>query len=1046
MPSTSATEAAADSPTVESADPISCPQSLHHAVYARRSEYVRPHRIRIKIGTWNVAASRGTDKDLASWFVSGRGVDGRLAHRALNNHDAAIERQEAGHHGDSDGDGDSEAIRLVGGNKVGIYALGLQEVVDLNVANQYINRVYDTSGPGVMAKWKMALETALPPGYECVVAEQMSGLLLLVYASPEVTATVSSVSTSAVGTGILGYLGNKGSVAARLVLGETTRIVFANCHLSSGAGNNPSHLERRCWDYGQITKTTRFEPVQLPGLDGGEAEKWGDEDFAFVFGDLNFRLEDLPGDDIRRLLMLHTRGEYGARQGGGQDQGQDQDQPIDGEDAIVLRSPESSDDRASDDSTTQSQDANPDDSSTSLPDPDEFLPDPSDDPASIQATLDSLLPHDQLRKVMKQRKAFHDGWREGPITFLPSYKYDVGTVSLFDSSEKRRAPSWCDRILYRSRKDRENYETKVREEDEARKKDEEMKARGMEHAGDDDDVLFDYDPDNDGDDPSSGDANIDYDEYDDDGSPEEQEVTTKEGFVDRIQQDIYTSHQRIQSSDHKPVVSVFTLEYDAVVPELKARIHAEVAKELDRAENEGRPGVTIVTDGQLSAAEAHDESVDFGHVHFMQRKSCSLTIANTGRVPATFSFIENPRAEGSDGTDEAAMATWLRTSFSREDGNADGEKAVEGAGDVTLEPGETTHAVLDVFVGDIGQVRQLNAGQRHLEEVLVLRVKEGRDHFIPVRGSWVPTSIGRSIDELIRVPDGGIRAFIEAQPADKPLLESIPYEFDVHCGAPKELIKLTEATLSWTERVLADEQMLEERKIPKDRAGWPFEDRTRESDTMDITKVIEALDNDKPIAEAFSPETSSLVRLETVCQVLLLFLEGLVDGIVTVPLWLRIEQAGLSSLTPSSSTPKDATSKDEENDKEAIRDILSSAPHHSISFVFLMTTLSKMISELAPLSKADLDALQANSGGIGGVIGSLGRRSLSLRRGGPDRNSADAAAALEVRRAKERRFAEIFYASVCRTSPSTKDKDRRASEDKQKALLRLFLKRSRDEP
>lgn len=37
---------------------------------------------------------------------------------------------------------------------------------------------------------------------------------------------------------------------------------------------------------------------------------------------------------------------------------------------------------------------------------------------------------------------------EGPITFAPTYKYDAGT-NQYDTSEKRRAPSWTDRILWK---------------------------------------------------------------------------------------------------------------------------------------------------------------------------------------------------------------------------------------------------------------------------------------------------------------------------------------------------------------------------------------------------------------------------------------------------------------------------------------------------------------------------------------------------------------------------------------------------------------------
>ncbi|KAI1110566.1 type II inositol-1,4,5-trisphosphate 5-phosphatase [Nemania sp. NC0429] len=1026
---------------VDTADPTSTTHySLSRAVAARRSEYTRPHRIRIKIGTWNVAACPGTDKDLASWFVDGDGLETgvvtdlaklNLSEESIDTqgngaaHQTPAEPAQAAESPDvqteSVGHSDEPAVRGVGGGNIGLYVLGLQEVVNLNLVQQSLY-----SDPTTVAKWQKALETALPRDYALVACQQLVGLLLLIYASPDVAATISNESTVSVGTGLLGYMGNKGAVVSRLLLGDTTRIVFSNCHLASG--HDQASFERRCWDYGKIVTQTTFSPISHSGVAEEEGDKIGDEDFAFFFGDLNFRLDNLPGNDIRHLLTLHARGEYDiGNPNPSQQLGEDgvfvlynnDDEPSDGTLTPGMVSRETSFDRI-----------DSDESSDELPDPDDFVPDPHDDPASLQATLDSLLPHDQLRLAIKDKKAFHEGWREGPITFLPTYKYDVGTVGLFDSSEKMRAPSWCDRVLYRARKDAEKHKKDVQDRLDAKSKDNEMKRRGIEQAADDESVLFDYDPttDSSGGNATAADAAYDYDEYNDEDDSAEQ-ADGEDGLMDDINLDVYTSHQRITSSDHKPLVAVFTLKYDAIVPELKAKIHAEVARELDRIENEGRPVITIVMDaGEPATADRGtavegNGGVDFGDVGFMRKRSRFLTIANTGGVPAKFHFLETPNDENKD----KQRPSWLRVKFAQPLHNESDEKEEYKANEeISLDPGETVSAVIELEIGDLKQLRALNEEPTQLEDVLILRVADGRDHFIPIRANWRPSCFGRSLEELIRIPKGGINSFMKERPGTG----SIPYSLDVQNSSPPELFQLIEAIETLTERLVADANMIENIQVPRDKVGWPFDRQARQTNDDEdyatlLGAIIEALEDGQPILEVLKADVPALKRLEIVSEALLLFLESMPDGIISAPLWARIEQT-LPQIT-GAKAPTEV-----EDIKTGVLDVLSTAPYYNISFVFLTAMLIRVASELLPLNKDEREAVGTRK------PGSIGKRSLSFRR---NTGSTVDESAIQRRLAWERRVAEVFSCAACRTAALTTSKEKKATEEKMRGVLEAFLRR-----
>lgn len=67
----------------------------------------------------------------------------------------------------------------------------------------------------------------------------------------------------------------------------------------------------------------------------------------------------------------------------------------------------------------------------------------------MQEDLELLKVDDQLNIERKSGRVFQ-GFAEGPLTFLPTYKFIAGTDEYDRRPEKKmRVPAWCDRILWR---------------------------------------------------------------------------------------------------------------------------------------------------------------------------------------------------------------------------------------------------------------------------------------------------------------------------------------------------------------------------------------------------------------------------------------------------------------------------------------------------------------------------------------------------------------------------------------------------------------------
>ncbi|XP_054790102.1 type IV inositol polyphosphate 5-phosphatase 9-like [Prosopis cineraria] len=273
-----------------------------------------------------------------------------------------------------------------------IYVLGFQEIVPLNAAN-----VLGPQDRKAGKKWNSLIAAALNnrrprklvqdnkttepqkiypmkepvcaedehgEDFRCIASGQLVGMFMTVWIRSDLYQHISHLSVSSVGCGIMGSLGNKGSISIRFCLHETS-FCFVCSHLASG-GTEVDRRQRNA-NATDIMSQTSFPA----GLQQNLPQKILDHDRVIWLGDLNYRIY-LPDS---ATLSLVKRRDWNA-----------------------------------------------------------------------------LLKNDQLKMELTEGNVFK-GWQEGAIEFPPTYKYYPNSEDYiaFDHSrtrEKRRAPAWCDRIIW----------------------------------------------------------------------------------------------------------------------------------------------------------------------------------------------------------------------------------------------------------------------------------------------------------------------------------------------------------------------------------------------------------------------------------------------------------------------------------------------------------------------------------------------------------------------------------------------------------------------
>lgn len=248
---------------------ILLPQNMLHApttilreMCKRYNEYVQPKNLRIQVGTYNVNGGKhfrsvALKDSLCDWLLDWQNISSEKSLVDLTNvKDVSLPAD--------------------------IYAIGFQEIVDLNASN-----IVAASTDNAKL-WAEELQKTISRDneYALLTYHQLVGVCLYVFIRSVHIPYIRDVAIDCVKTGLGGATGNKGACAIRLVL-HGTSICFVCAHFAAGQ----SQVNERNADYNEITRKISF-PM-------GRSLK--SHDYVFWCGDFNYRI-DMDKEELKESI------------------------------------------------------------------------------------------------------------------------------------------------------------------------------------------------------------------------------------------------------------------------------------------------------------------------------------------------------------------------------------------------------------------------------------------------------------------------------------------------------------------------------------------------------------------------------------------------------------------------------------------------------------------------------------------------------------------------------------------------------------------------
>ncbi|KAG7952462.1 hypothetical protein I3843_12G060100 [Carya illinoinensis] len=175
------------------------------------------------------------------------------------------------------------------------------EVLDSlsDVSNTFSDEEYDKflELPEEQHTWEVSENDVKScPTYVRVVSKQMVGIYVSVWLRKRLRRHINNLEVSPVGVGLMGYMGNKGSVSVSMSLFQS-RMCFVCSHLTSGQKDGAE--QRRNSDVYEIIRRTHFSSI----FNTDQPLTIHSHDQIFWFGDLNYRFNMLDAE-VRKLVDL----------------------------------------------------------------------------------------------------------------------------------------------------------------------------------------------------------------------------------------------------------------------------------------------------------------------------------------------------------------------------------------------------------------------------------------------------------------------------------------------------------------------------------------------------------------------------------------------------------------------------------------------------------------------------------------------------------------------------------------------------------------------